>query len=787
MRYGQIGAAAVLALLFFPVVALAEEPRDAGVNAGEQPKESSGGGAGQQPETDSGGDAGQRPTEDSGVDAGEPPTEDAGVDAGQAADAGLQPNVDAADRTDVPKAKLPPDSVSSDRIDDTSAKRETPSDGQAVYEIDTAEVTGYRIRATDRTTGFAETIEFEQARKTMTTLSEVLSKLVGVQVKTMGGLGAYGAATIRGSTPNQVPVFLDGIQLNMGGFSVVNLGDFTLDTLESVEVYRGNAPLRLGTGGIGGAIVMKTRRFEKAAAEVAASYGSWDTWRAQGLYGDDIVGINTLAVVSGQHSDGDFKYYNRRGTPNNTDDDSFVRRSNNQHSAATALLKLNREFDAWDVSLMDEFYFKDQGLAGIDHMVGKSEATLESLRNAINLRVERPLNDALVLDLDLAYLILSERYDDLSGSVGTGHQDNHYWTDGVSTAAVLETELSREHVTTYRIGCRYEHYDEEALNLSEEEQQDPSYRVKTEFGAEHDWEPVDTLHIVPTLRGEVHYSHFGGGPTRALLTDFEATSVTDFFFSPSLGIKYEVVDGLTLRTNGGRYNRTPDLTELFGDRGGVVGNPDLKAEAGYNADAGATYMLIGRSFLDLLRVDAAWFTSWVEDLISFEQNSQETVRPINIDSAQIHGFELGLRVSLFELTTLSGNYTYFYGVDRSGIERFDGKELPGRPPHEFYARLDVGKTLRYWGLHGWTDVDYAGKAYVGRNNFEGFVTKHLFVGAGGRFELPRLGLSLTLEVKNLLDALVFKNDGGDWVAMSDYNRYPLPGRTFLATLHWQWL
>ncbi len=655
-------------------------------------------------------------------------------------------------------------------------------DDEAVYET---EVKGYRIRPTDEVTGFAETIEVADERKSVTDLSEVLSHSVGVQVRTMGGLGAYGAASVRGSTPNQVPVFIDGVQLNIGGFSAVNLGDFSLDILDHIEVYRGNTPLKLGIGGIGGAVVLRTRALGAPVNEFAASYGSWNTWRLLTLYGGRVGGVDTLAIVSGQHADGDFKYFNRNGTFNNPDDDEFVHRSNNDHTAYSALLKLGRDIGAWRVHLMDDFFFKTQGLAGIDHMVDHSTAELETLRNSVNLRLERPIGEQTLLGFDLAYLIMREHFDDMGGSIGVGHQNHVYRMDGAFGAILLQSEFSAKHITTVRIAGRYEHYREDRINLTEDDQQSPSYRIKTELGAEHDWNPVTPLHIVPTLRGELHYTYFDGGPTPALQTDFEATDKTDFYFSPSLGIRWELIEGLLLRVNGGRYTRTPDLCELFGDRGAVIGNPDLKAEVGYNVDAGVTYILAGKAFLDFLRVDAVWFASWVEDLISLEQNSQSTSRPVNIDAATIQGAEFALRIAVFDLVTLSGNYTHFHGVNNSDMAQYNGKDLPARPPHEIYGRLALEKTLTHVGFAGWFDTDYAGKAYAGQYNNEDFVTKHFFLGAGGRLELPRTGFTITFEVKNLLDALVFKNENGDWLPMSDYNRYPLPGRTLMATVHWQ--
>ena len=72
----------------------------------------------------------------------------------------------------------------------------------------------------------------------------------------------------------------------------------------------------------------------------------------------------------------------------------------------------------------------------------------------------------------------------------------------------------------------------------------------------------------------------------------------------------------------------------------MVGNPELTAEVGYNADVGITYFYAGSDILNLLRVDAAWFGSWVDDLIAYIQNSQSTSRPENIAAARILGAEL---------------------------------------------------------------------------------------------------------------------------------------------------
>ena len=58
--------------------------------------------------------------------------------------------------------------------------------------------------------------------------------------------------------------------------------------------------------------------------------------------------------------------------------------------------------------------------------------------------------------------------------------------------------------------------------------------------------------------------------------------------------------GVTLRFNAGRYLRVPDLTELFGDRGALVGNPNLnsrRASSGMPASDGRGLSGVRMAFL----------------------------------------------------------------------------------------------------------------------------------------------------------------------------------------------
>jgi iron complex outermembrane receptor protein len=653
-------------------------------------------------------------------------------------------------------------------------------DDDAGYET---EVHGYRLRPTDEGTAFAETIEVADASRSADSVSAVLSEAVGVQVRQLGGLGSYGVASIRGSTPGQVPVFLDGIRLNAGGFPTVNLGDLSLDSLESIEVYRGSVPVALGVGGIGGAIALETRTLERPLSEVALTAGSWNTLRLLALHGNRIGELTALGILTAQGSEGDFEYLNRNGTLFDESDDRIDRRRNNEHVGYGALVKLDGPIGPWRFTAINDLHLQHRGVPGIDS-VPAEHAELETLRDAIGMRVGGPIGDPnLRLHLDASYLVLDEDFTDLQNEIGIGFQRTRSHSDTVGGGALLEIDWDDDHGSDLRLAAFHERFAFEELVAGIAPA--PSTRLKIELGAQHEWRIAKRLHLVPALRLALHRSSFGGGRYAGEIAALPAAEDTSLFWSPSLGARLEIVDGLWLRANGGRYFRAPDLSELYGDRGAVIGNPGLDAEVGWNADAGLTWIRTAGDALSLLRLDAAWFGSWAEDLIAYVQNSQNTIRPENVDAARILGAEASLGLGLSRVVSLQANYTYLNAINRSERPYHDGKYLPGRPAHEAYGKLEVGRTRERWGAALWLDADYAGESYLDQANLKRDSLARLLFGLGARLERPPQGLTLTLEIKNLLDRYTIRDADGSLHPLRDYEAFPLPGRTILVTLHWR--
>jgi len=644
-------------------------------------------------------------------------------------------------------------------------------------------VRDYRLRPTDETTAFAETIDVGAQSASPASVADVVGEAVGVQVRQLGGLGSFGAASIRGSTPGQVQVYLDGIPLNAGGFPTVDLGDLGLDTLETIEVYRGGGPLELGAPGIGGVIALNTREVDRPLSEVALTAGSWTTLRALALHGNRVGDLTALGILTAQGSRGDFEYLNRNGTLFEDDDDRIQRRTNNEHASYGTLFKLDGPLGGWRWTAANDLNLTHRGVPGIDS-VPTTSSELETLREAVSLRVGGPLGaPSARLSLSGSYLALREDFSDPADEIGLGAQRTLSRSDGAGLAGVLDLDWDEDNATALRLAGRYERFAFEELVAGTAPE--PSTRLALELGAEHEWRVVEPLRLVPALRLAVHRSRFGGGTYAGYVTAAPAADDTSFFWSPSLGARYEIVRGLTLRANAGRYYRAPDLSELYGDRGAVIGNPRLEAEVGYDADAGVTWIRAEGETLTLLRLEAAWFGAWSEDLIVYVQNSQNTIRPENADGARILGAEASAALELIDLVSFQANYTYLNAINVSSRPYHDGRFLPGRPAHEAYGKVEVGQSRGEWGAALWLDVDYAGESYLDQANLKRDSLARLLFGLGYRLERPREGLSLTLEVRNLFDTYVIEDASGDRHPLRDYEGFPLPGRTVFVTLQWK--
>ena len=82
----------------------------------------------------------------------------------------------------------------------------------------------------------------------------MLRQVPGVQVTQSGSPGSVTDVSIRGATPSQTLVLVDGVEVNAGATGSFDLANLTTDNLDRVEVLRGAGGSLYGSQAIGGVV-----------------------------------------------------------------------------------------------------------------------------------------------------------------------------------------------------------------------------------------------------------------------------------------------------------------------------------------------------------------------------------------------------------------------------------------------------------------------------------------------------------------------------------------------------
>lgn len=656
-----------------------------------------------------------------------------------------------------------------------SAAAQAPTDSAPPLQLAPVEVKAQRLgveQITRETSAFATVLDTSDATSKLHSVADVLNESVGVQVRRFGGLGAFSTVSIRGSTAEQVEVYLDNVLLNRANAGLVDLGNVPLDNVERIEVYRGFAPLQLGAGSIGGAIHLVTRPVAGATTNsLSLSYGSFDTrkitlYRSQGFERFGYVGLFNYTETLGN-----FTFLGDNGTPLNVLDDAVVKRRNNGFRSFNLNLKGEALLGGWQFTLSNDVYTKEQGVPGQGSNQSDT-ARFDNLRDVALLRVEKKGAPWSTTDVafQLAYTWNRERFSDIEGRIGVGAQDLRSTTNTYTANGLLTWYLEPWNQTVgVLLEGRYETFRNVNLlpELRGQEAQSGPFQQRRHFVAAVQDEIrllQDTLSLRPLLRYELVDSDFGTDPTFRSLPLNTARKAQESLVNASFGAKYKLTSWLDLKGNVGRFTRVPTLFELFGDRGPTLGNPALIPERSLNWDAGFVLELPRWRWLDRVYIEYAYFGSKANDLIVFVQNSQNTARAENIGAARIDGHEVSWSATALQHIRLFGNYTYQDARDTSNTVR-GGNTVPGRPRHELHQGLELfvpqGK-LTY-------EFDYIAKNFLGADVL---VVESRLLHNISLTALP-LGprLKLTFEVKNLTDNQI-----------ADVRGFPLPGRSFFGTV-----
>lgn len=639
--------------------------------------------------------------------------------------------------------------------------------GAAVVEgvVDTVRVVADRLEreeALRRLPLFATVHEVAGVERTrVESVAEIIEDGVGVRVRRYGGLGAYSAASIRGSSASQVEVFLDGVPLRSAQWGGANLSDLPLSGLSRIEVFRGPAPPEFSSPGIGGVVNLVTLAPERVSPGIACSFGSHGTCRIDVTAPGRFFGAPVSLSLRRLDSRGDFAYLNDNGTPENPLDDAIVARGNNDFARTGVLLRASPRLPGgWRCDLLEDLLVNSGGVPGVGNVpIESARADLSRSVTRLSVAPPRLMDGSLDLRASGFAVVARDRFRNPDDETGLPRAD----TIGRATSVGLQTVGALSWIDSWQLislvaEVRRERYVPESADprIGEgftRERWLATLGVEDRFAL-----PDGRLSLVGGCRYQASSDNYTGpepigGPPMPLETPHRAS-----FLSPSVGVAWRVREGITLKATAARHARFPTMLEAFGARGSVAGNSDLEPEEGTTFDLGAVASVAGGV------LEAGVFRSDRGNLIVFLENSQRTVKAWNLESARVEGVEFSFVRRRDRGLSVAASYTREDARNTGPSPVYHGKRLPYCPEHSLF----VGTSFAAGPLLLAHEFHYESASWLDRANLpENRIAPRRIHSLLARLELGAGGAALSVEVANLTDAAIIDVEG-----------YPLPGRSW---------
>ncbi|MFH0921801.1 MAG: TonB-dependent receptor plug domain-containing protein [Fibrobacterota bacterium] len=607
-----------------------------------------------------------------------------------------------------------------------------------------------------------------------TTLSELVDKQAGLKVNKMGGLGEYSTVSVRGSTAEQVKVYLDGVLVNdpMGGG--VDLSKIPLTNVERIEVFKGSIPAKFQGNGTAGVINIVTRETGKGVLTGQVTGGSFGTRKAGGMVSGKTGNRAYMGSFDYQHSNNDYQWLDNNGTTSGTLidptlDDTLRTMLNNDFTSYNGMLKGEwRPESASCLRAEAEMYQYNKGYF-FTRMNPSARPRAAGYRSGLQINALRE---------GQSYAAEIYAHGKVSGQHVTNPDGAIYWYPKDFSSVIYEWESGGNvrfapypwnSLTLYANGL-YEAYSEETASFAAR----PDANRKTAIGTLSDQLFLfsDRLLVSGSYTLDGRFLHSQATADQMSEKNAVPQYLRRFYRNWNLGVKAGPFAKGVIKANVGRYTRVPNFSELFGNNAYFRGSPELQPEIGLNTDLSLEYKAeVGPGIS--LEGTCTGFYNLLQDQIVFRMLSQGALKPMNMGDIRISGLEQKAVVK-WRMFSLENQFVYM----RSRIYRLDidtseyiGKERAYLPNVKDILAIKVENSRFSFEY----DLNYRSDYYKSEANLS-LLPSALTHDLSLAIFPPSQWMRLTLEIKNLADATNY-----------DYEAFPLPGRAIYATFQFHHL
>lgn len=605
-------------------------------------------------------------------------------------------------------------------------------------------------------------------------VADAIRYFSGVQIKDYGGIGGLKTVNVRSLGTNHTGVFYDGVQLGNAQNGQIDLGRFSLDNMEALQLYNGQKSTIHQTAkdyGSASAVYMQTRKpkfidGERRHVNMGMKMGSFDTYNPSLLWEHKLTD-NLSAQLSAEYmtTSGEYKFrYAKRNGYDTTD----VRKNGDVEALRVeGALFGTMERGEWRAKLY--FYDSERGFPGAvvreepgkfahqDRQWDTSVFGQAMWRKGFTDRYSLLLNSKVAYDY-LHYL------SDPRLDVTTMYTDNHYRQTEAYLSASHLYSLTEWMSVSLANDVQYNYLDANLANFVYPTRWTALTSLATSISTGDFSAQASLLHTYVND----HTQAVGGTVgSKSVFTPTIATSWknSEFIFHNS---------ELNVRAFYKRIFRMPTFNDLYYTS---IGNKTLKPEFATQYDVGFTYdVACGSALLRNVQLQVDGYFNEVEDkIVAMPTSNQFRWTMMNFGLCHIWGTDASVKALWHVLGTdvsTSATYTYNRAMDHtdSGSEWYGG-QLPYIPRHAGSAIVTA--TRGAWSVNYsflYTGERYEASANIPENYSKPWYTSDLSLSReiGTKYCMLRL----SAEVNNLF------NQQYEVVKC-----YPMPGTNFKIKLN----
>lgn len=606
----------------------------------------------------------------------------------------------------------------------------------------------------------------ELSRLNSNSVADALRYFSGIQVKDYGGVGGLKTVNIRSMGTNHTGVVYDGVELGNAQNGQIDLGQFSLDNIESLSLYNGQKSEILQPAkdfGSAGSIYMKTRKpeFEENKnynAKLNFRTGSFDLINPSAIIELRLAErLNASLNAEWINSSGKYKFRYRRVNPaGEIAYDTIAVRENGDINATRLELNFYGSLSSGNWTVKAYNYNSERGIPGaiVNNVWRRGEriwdtnsfvqgsytgfwgkfTTLNHIKYAF-YRTHYVNNDDKQIKIDNLY-----RQKEIYFSSANEYQIFPQWRVSLSYDFLWNDLLAD--VVGFAKPTRISNYFSLASSLN-----------------------LNRFQILGSILGTYVHDRLTG----------QQAPPDQKVFTPAIFASFKPLKNpdLSIRTFYKRSFRMPTFNDLYY---ADMGNAQLKPEKVTQYNIGLLYNYNSQFTISAVRLSADIYYNKVKDkIVAYPKGQQFRWTMLNLGLVDIRGIDLNalLTVNPYKdlFLTLRGQYTFQKAIDITNpTDNYYRDQIPYIPRHS--GSVVFNAAFRGWGVnYSWI---YVGERYNQQENIKYNYTQPWYtsdISVSKDFHLGKVSLRALLEINNLFS--------------QDYDviiNYPMPKRNFRITI-----